>query len=230
MSDRKTFNLDFVELPKIKRVQVDGKRHYQLADGECVPYPSVTTILSGCKKAKKALHEWRKRVGAETANKISRQATERGTSVHQLIEDYCQNKESTGKIMPNAADMFTRLRDVANESIDNIKLVEGLMYSEYLRAAGTVDMVAEFNGKLSVIDWKTSTRRKTRSRCYNYFKQEAAYAVMYEEMTGQPITQLVTVVTDQEGGSQVFIEHRDEWIGEFLELRDQYEEENRQQV
>lgn len=228
MIERKQFNLDFIELPKIKRVQVDGKRHYQLADGECVPYPSVTTILSGCKKAKKALHEWRKRVGAETANKISRQATERGTSVHQLIEDYCQNKESTGKIMPNAADMFSRLRNVANESIDNIKLVEGLMYSEYLRAAGTVDMVAEFNGKLSVIDWKTSNRRKTRSRCYNYFKQEAAYAVMYEEMTGQPITQLVTVVTDQEGGSQVFIEHRDEWIGEFLELRDQYEEENRQ--
>ena len=230
MIERKQFNLDFVEVPKIKRVQVDGKRHYQLADGECVPYPSVTTILSGCKKAKKALHEWRKRVGAETANKISRQATERGTSVHQLIEDYCQNKESTGKIMPNAADMFSRLRDVANESIDNIKLVEGLMYSEYLRAAGTVDMVAEFNGKLSVIDWKTSTRRKTRSRCYNYFKQEAAYAVMYEEMTGQPITQLVTVVTDQEGGSQVFIEHRDEWIGEFIVLRDQYEEENREQV
>lgn len=228
MIERKQFNLDFVELPKIKRVQVDGKRHYQLADGDCVPYPSVTTILSGCKKSKKALHEWRKRVGAETANKISRQATERGTSVHQLIEDYCQNKESEGKIMPNAADMFTRLRDVADKSIDNIKLVEGLMYSEYLRAAGTVDMVAEFDGKLSVIDWKTSTRRKTRSRCYNYFKQEAAYAVMYEEMTGQPITQLVTVVTDQEGGSQVFIEHRDEWIGEFLELRDQYEEENRQ--
>jgi genome maintenance exonuclease 1 len=225
---RKQFNLDFVELPKIKRVQVDGKRHYQLADGECVPYPSVTTILSGCKKSKKALHEWRRRVGAETANKISKQASERGTSVHQLIEDYCQNKESEGKIMPNAADMFTRLRDVANESIDNIKLVEGLMYSEYLRTAGTVDMVAEFNGKLSVIDWKTSTRRKTRSRCYNYFKQEAAYAVMYEEMTGQPITQLVTVVTDQEGGSQVFVEHRDEWIGEFIVLRDQYEEENRE--
>jgi hypothetical protein len=228
MIERKEFNLDFVELPKIKRVQVDGKRHYQLADGECVPYPSVTTILSGCKKSKKALHEWRRRVGAETANKISKQATERGTSVHQLIEDYCQNKESEGKVMPNAADMFSRLRDVANESIDNIKLVEGLMYSEYLRAAGTVDMVAEFNGKLSVIDWKTSTRRKTRSRCYNYFKQEAAYAVMYEEMTGQPVTQLVTVVTDQEGGSQVFIEHRDEWIGEFIELRDQYEEENRE--
>ena len=221
--ERKEFTHDFVELPKIKRVTIEGKRHYQLADGECVPYPSVTTVLSGCKKTKKALHEWRRRVGAETANKVSRQASERGTSVHQLIEDYCMNIESEGKIMPNAADMFTRLRAVANKSIDNIKLVEGLMYSEYLRSAGTVDMVAEFDGKLSVIDWKTSTRRKTRSRCYNYFKQEAAYAVMFEEMTGQPVTQLVTIVTDQEGGSQVFVEHRDEWIGGFLELRDQYE-------
>lgn len=224
--ERKEFTHDFVQLPEIKRVMVEGKRHYQLSDGECVPYPSVTTVLSGCKKTKKALHEWRRRVGAETANKVSRQATERGTSVHQLIEDYCMNKDSEGKIMPNAADMFSRLRDVADESIDNIKLIEGLMYSEYLRSAGTVDMVAEFNGTLSVIDWKTSTRRKTRSKCYNYFKQESAYAVMFEEMTGMPVTQLVTIVTDQEGGSQVFVEHRDEWIGEFIELRDQYEREN----
>lgn len=222
--ERKTFNIDLVDLPKIKRVNIDGKRHYVKEDGSvCVPYPSVTTILSSCKKTKAALNAWKKRVGTETAQKISTQASARGTSVHQLIEDYCQNKESEGTIMPNALDMFGRLREVADNHIDNIRVVEGLMYSEHLRAAGTVDMIAEFDGKLSVIDWKTSTKRKTRSRIYNYFKQEAAYAVMFEEMTNQPITQLVTVVTDQEGGSQVFIEHRDEWIGEFLELRDQYE-------
>ena len=63
--------------------------------------------------------------------------------------------------MPNAIEMFTRLRAVANESIDNIKVIEGLMYSDHLRTAGTVDMIAEFNGKLSVIDWKTAARRKT---------------------------------------------------------------------
>ena len=125
--------------------------------------------------------------------------------------------------MPNAFDMFTRLRDVADKSIDNIRVIEGLMYSDHLRTAGTVDMIAEFDGVLSVIDWKTAARRKTRSKIYNYFKQEAAYAVMYEEMTGTPVTQLVTVITSSEGNSQVFVEHRDEWIGGFIELRDAYE-------
>jgi len=122
--------------------------------------------------------------------------------------------------------MFTRLRDVADEHIDNIRVIEGLMYSDHLRTAGTVDMIAEFDGVLSVIDWKTAARRKTRSKIYNYFKQESAYAVMFEEMTGIPVTQLVTVITSSEGDSQVFVEHRDEWVPEFIKLRDDYEAQN----
>ena len=220
----KNFNLDLTDLPKVKRVTVEGKRHYVREDGSaCVPYPSVTTITSSCKKLQAGLAAWKRRVGKAEAQKISTQASTRGTSVHQLIEDYCQGIESEGNIMPNAFDMFTRLRDVADKSIDNIRVIEGLMYSDHLRTAGTVDMIAEFDGVLSVIDWKTSARRKTRSKIYNYFKQEAAYAVMYEEMTGTPVTQLVTVITSSEGNSQVFVEHRDEWIGGFVELRDAYE-------
>jgi len=220
----KNFNLDLTDLPKVKRVTVEGKRHYVREDGSaCVPYPSVTTITSSCKKLQAGLAAWKRRVGKAEAQKISTQASTRGTSVHQLIEDYCQGIESEGNIMPNAFDMFTRLRDVADKSIDNIRVIEGLMYSDHLRTAGTVDMIAEFDGVLSVIDWKTAARRKTRSKIYNYFKQEAAYAVMYEEMTGIPVTQLVTVITSSEGNSQVFVEHRDEWIGGFIELRDAYE-------
>lgn len=228
----KKFNLQLIEdLPKLKRVTVDGKRHYVGVDEELViPYPSVTTVLSADKKQQRALHEWRKRVGTETANKISRQAAGRGTSVHQLIEDYIRGEESQGKIMPHIKDMFMRLQMVADESIDNIRLIEGLLYSHHLRCAGTVDMIAEFDGKLSVIDWKTSKKRKTRSRIYNYFKQEAAYAVMFEEMTGLSVTQLVTVITTEEGESQVFIEHRDEWIGEFIKLRDEYEQRREHSV
>lgn len=220
----KNFNLDLTDLPKVKRVTVEGKRHYVREDGSaCVPYPSVTTITSSCKKLQAGLAAWKRRVGKAEAQKISTQASTRGTSVHQLIEDYCQGIETEGKVMPNAFDMFTRLRDVADKSIDNIRVIEGLMYSDHLRTAGTVDMIAEFDGVLSVIDWKTAARRKTRSKIYNYFKQEAAYAVMYEEMTGIPVTQLVTVITSSEGNSQVFVEHRDEWIGGFIELRDAYE-------
>lgn len=226
----KQFNLELVEdLPQLKRVTVNGKRHYVGTDDELVhPYPSVTTILSADRKQQRALAEWRKRVGTETANKISRQAAGRGTSVHQLIEDYIQGVESQGTIMPHIKDMFSRLKLVADESIDNIRLIEGLMFSHHLRCAGTVDMIAEFDGKLSVIDWKTSKKRKTRSRIYNYFKQEAAYAVMFEEMTGQAVTQLVTVVTTEDGDSQVFVEHRDDWIGEFIKLRDEYEQRREQ--
>jgi hypothetical protein len=224
IENRKEFNLDLTDLPKVKRVTVDGKRHYVREDGSaCVPYPSVTTITSSCKKLQAGLAAWKRRVGKAEAQKISTQASTRGTSVHQLIEDYCQGIETEGKVMPNAFDMFTRLRDVADKSIDNIRVIEGLMYSDHLRTAGTVDMIAEFDGVLSVIDWKTASRRKTRSKIYNYFKQEAAYAVMYEEMTGTPVTQLVTVITSSEGNSQVFVEHRDEWIGGFVELRDAYE-------
>ena len=227
MSDRKVFNLDLVDLPKIKRVTVDGKRHYVREDGEVyMPYPSVTTVTSSCKKLQAGLAQWRRKVGKETAQKISTQASQRGTSVHQLIEDYCQNQETEGTVMPNAREMFTRLRDVADEHIDNIRVIEGLMYSDHLRTAGTVDMIAEFDGVLSVIDWKTAARRKTRSKIYNYFKQEAAYAVMFEEMTGTPVTQLVTVITSAEGDSQVFVEHRDEWIPEFIKLRDEYKSSN----
>ena len=227
MSDRKVFNLDLIELPKIKRVNIDGKRHYVREDGElAMPYPSVTTVTSSCKKLQAGLAQWRRKIGKEAAQKISTQASQRGTSVHQLIEDYCQNQETEGTVMPNAREMFTRLRDVADEHIDNIRVIEGLMYSDHLRTAGTVDMIAEFDGVLSVIDWKTAARRKTRSKIYNYFKQEAAYAVMFEEMTGTPVTQLVTVITSAEGDSQVFVEHRDEWIPEFIKLRDEYESSN----
>lgn len=234
----KQFKLDLVGLPKVKQVNVDGTRCYVREDGAIAcPYPSVTTITSSCKKLQAGLHAWRRRVGAEEAQRVSTAASSRGTSVHKLIEDYCSNdgiiveESSLGMklpegVMPHAYDMYKRLRDVADKSIDNIRVNEGRMYSDHLRTAGTVDMIAEFDGELAVIDWKTSNKRKTRSQIYNYFKQESAYAVMFEEMTGQPITKLVTVITSSEGDSQVFVEHRDEWIGGFVELRDAYEEKH----
>ena len=219
------FTLDLIEdLPKVKRVNVNGKRHYVREGGEITtPYPSVTTVLSSEKEAKKALHEWRKRVGAETANKISRQASSRGTSVHQMIEDYVLGEEHKHEIMPINYEMFLKLKDVVDNRVGVIKMVEGQMISEHLRVAGTVDMIAEFDGKMSVVDWKTAAREKSKSRCKNYFLQESAYAVMFEETTGIPVSQIVTVITNQEGTCQVFVEKRDDWIDMFVDLRNQYE-------
>lgn len=220
-----SFNINLVDLPKVKRVTIDGKRYYVGEnDSMMEPYPSVTSVLSSCKKKKKALHEWRKRVGEQEANRVSKRASSRGTAAHLMIENYVQGIPNEN-MMPIHQDLFSRLKAVADERIDNIRCIEGQMYSNHLRCAGTVDMIAEFDGKLSVIDWKTSTRKKTRSQVDQYFMQESAYAVMFEEMTGMPVSRLITVISTEEGETQVFNEKRDDWIGKFIELRDQFEAE-----
>jgi len=221
------FTLDLVDdqLPKLVQETINGKRHYHI-EGQQVYYPSVTTVISSCKKTKKALFEWRERVGEAQANKISRQASSRGTAVHKLIEDYVLGSLDTSEMMPIHLDMFSKLREVADERIGSIKLIEGRMLSNHLRVSGTVDMIAEFDGVMSVIDWKTSAKEKKRDHIHNYFKQESAYAVMFEENLGIAVPQLVTVITNQMGSAaQVFIEKRNNWIGEFIKLRDQYESE-----
>lgn len=129
--------------------------------------------------------------------------------------------------LPNQYDLFKQLKTVADEYIDNIRSVEGQMMSDYLRVAGTVDLVAEFDGKLSIIDWKTSLRPKKKSYIDSYFMQEAAYAVMFEENTGIPVSRLVTIIANEaDGRPQVFVENRDTWIGKFVELRDEYDRDS----
>ena len=216
----KKFNLDIVEFPKLKRVTVNGTRHY-IREGDEVqePYPSVTSITS--QLAKEAIKKWRKRVGAETANKITTKATRQGTKAHILIEEYIQGHELP-ESMPNEMELYLGFKKIANARIDNIRSIEGQMMSDYLRVAGTVDLIAEFDGKLSVIDWKTSAKQKKHEWVHGYFMQEAAYAVMFEENTSIPISQLVTIISCTSGETQVFKTNRDKWIGEFQKWRAQY--------
>jgi hypothetical protein len=95
-----------------------------------------------------------------------------------------------------------------------------------LGVAGRVDCVAEFDGKLSIIDFKTAMKKKQKSWINNYFMQEAAYAIMWEERTGQPITQLVTIISvDGEDKPQIFVEHRDNWINSLRDTIEKYNEE-----
>ena len=114
----------------------------------------------------------------------------------------------------------------ADEHIDNIRTIEGQMMSDYLRCAGTVDLIADYDGKISIIDWKTSSKPKKEEWVTGYFMQESAYAVMFEENTNIPVSQLVTIVACSTGEVQVFKTNRDKWIGEFIRYRDQYEAEN----
>ncbi len=166
----------------------DGKRYYTLPDG--TKLPSVTTVLGAQKKD--AIMAWRKRVGEEAANAISKKATGRGTNVHTLCERYLNN-DKLGDIMPDAVEMFRSLKPLLNR-IDNIHYQECALWSKQLGMAGRVDCIGEFDGVLSVIDFKTSKKIKHISHIEDYFWQTSAYALMYEEMIGVPIDNLVIIM------------------------------------
>ena len=215
----KKYNLDLItDIPALEQIMIEGKRHYSGTGGK--PYPSVTTVLSADPSSKKGLDAWRKRVGEEEANRVSRAALSKGNHVHEMIERHILGEEQS-KMMPNVKALFAGLRDVSDSRIDNVRMVEGQLFSHHLEVAGTVDLVAEFDGRLSIIDWKTSSKEKPRKFINNYFKQESAYAVMFEERTGIPVDQLVTIIAHPEG-TQVFVEHRDNWIEGFKDLRELY--------
>ena len=169
------------ELPNLESVtQADGKRYYVTPNGKRLP--SVTTVV-GAKK-KQVIMEWRKRVGEEEANRVSLHATTGGTALHKVCERYLDNEEDYfGNAMPHVRGMFNSIKHILDERIGVVYMQEVPLYSKHLRLAGRVDVIAEFDGVPSIIDFKTSKRTKTEEDIKDYFEQEAAYAVMYEERT-----------------------------------------------
>ena len=197
----------------------DGKRYYKLPDG--TKLPSVTTVIGAQKKA--SIMAWRKRVGEEEANKISKQATSRGTNVHTLCERYLNN-EKLGEVMPDAKSMFLDLVPLLDR-IDNIYYQEQALWSVQLGLAGRVDCIAEFDGVLSVIDFKTSKRIKHRNDILDYFWQECAYALMLEEMIDIPVHQLVTIMAIEDAPPALFIEKTEDHIDGLVKAIQFYKEQ-----
>ena len=204
------------DISKLKRIDSEKGRVYQTPNGKA--YPSVTSVTG--LHGKEAIFAWRKRVGEEEANRISAAATKRGTRVHSLCEDYLNNKS----IEPDMFEVET-WNSILPElrKINNIHCLETQLYSDHLRVAGTVDCIAEYDGRMSVIDFKTSKRSKSRDDIHGYFMQTSAYAVMFEERTGIPVDRLVILMTvDEQPEASVFIENRDDWIEKFVNLREEY--------
>lgn len=209
------------ELQELETETKDGKRFYVTPEGK--KYPSVTTV-SGFASAK-SIQQWRKRVGAEKANKISTQAAVRGTAVHKLCEDYINNVENyEEKHMPVNIQAFNSIKPLLNNNLNNVVMQECPLYSNYLEVGGRVDCIAEWNGTLSVIDFKTSRKVKKKEWIKGYMMQESAYCVMFEERTKIPIKQIVTVITVDNEEPQVFIENRDNFIWDFIDVRKQFRE------
>lgn len=200
---------------------INGKRFYVTPGGN--KYPSVTTITSQYNK--QSIMEWRKRVGEEEANRISSKAAGRGTRVHTMCENYLNNQEDyLQKQMPDAIVMFKTLQPLLNEYVNNIHALEVPLYSDYLRTAGRVDCIAEFDGAISVIDFKTSSKPKEDKWIQNYYMQCSAYAVMFEERTGIPVPRIVVMIAVDGEKAQIFVKKRNDYIDEFIKYRDIYEE------
>lgn len=185
------FNHITHQFPKLLQENIDGNRLYVTPNGD--RYPSVTTVLADYNK--KEIMEWRARVGEEQANKVSRAATNRGTGVHKALELYIKNEDiSSLEMMPNVKSLFVRMKQEIDSKVNNIHCLEDKLYSHKLKLAGTVDCIAEHNGVLSVIDFKTSVRLKKKESIGNYFMQGAAYATMFTELTSIPINQVIILI------------------------------------
>tara|TARA_B100001939_G_scaffold70021_2_gene58477 strand:- start:9179 stop:9829 length:651 start_codon:yes stop_codon:yes gene_type:complete len=202
---------------ELNTVTENGKRCYVTPTGE--KYPSVTTILSNYKKD--GIKKWRERVGEKEANKISTQASRRGTKVHKLCEDYLNNDSTFKGYTPDNVDMFKSIQPTLNE-IEVVYAQERTLFSHHLKTAGRVDCVGKFRGKTHIIDFKTSNKPKKWEWIDNYFMQGSAYSVMWEEMTGVPVPYIAIIIAVADDTPQVFVENRDTWINKFIEVRNNY--------
>ena len=226
----KKFNfidLDKSKLPVTKGKKVDGFRFYDI-DGKA--YPSVTSVLGIKKKAE--LQGWREKIGENVANWEMGRAARRGKATHLLVEEYLKGKTPSERgVLP--LGLFKLLRPYVDQ-IDNIHLLETIMYSPKLTIAGQVDCVAEYNGKLSVIDFKTANKERQESWIDNYFLQTTAYAQMYEETFGKNIDQIVILLASEDGSVQNFVKEKKDYMSPLMKSIDEfykyYQEQNKDKI
>lgn len=207
----------FIEhnIPEINQINSETGRKYSTPDGKY--YPSVTTVLSFQEKPE--LIAWRKRVGDAEANRISRIASTKGSKVHLACENYLLGKETIwGIAESDARESFQAFIPVL-EKVTTVHAMETRMWSDKLEVAGTVDLIAEIDGELTILDWKTSSRYKRKEDIPDYFKQMASYSVMFYERTGIAIPNMTIQMTVPEIGLLTFKEKVKDWVPEFIAAR-----------
>jgi len=215
------FNHVEIEVPQLSRKTIDGVRYYDTPSGKKLV--SITSVISHYNR--EIFVNWRKRVGNEEANKVTKQSTSRGTDTHTLIEHYLKN-EDLPTVQP-LSDMLFKIAKGDLKNIDNIHGLETPLYSEYLGIAGTVDCIAEYNKELAIIDFKTSKKPKKREWIEGYFVQCAAYACMLYELTGLTVKKFVIIMTCENGECEVYEEYDKakyiklltKYIREFVEFQ-----------
>ena len=213
---------------ELERFMIEGVRHYR-EKGSTIAYPSVTSVLSFINGPKFA--DWRRRVGEEEANRVTKHATTRGTNLHTLFEHYLNNEDITGLKewnIPLVNLMFRAAKPELAKHVDNIYQQETQMSSDRLCLAGTVDLICEWDGELAVVDFKTSAKTKPQAWLEGYFVQLSAYWAMFSEKTGVVPKKLVVFLVAENGDIQI-VERRNpldylktlrEYVSQFIQHRD----------
>jgi genome maintenance exonuclease 1 len=192
------------EFPELEQQTMKGMRWYKVPSGDY--YPSITSVLSKRPDKQKGLKEWREKVGDAQANIISGKAARRGNVFHSCVEDFIQEKDLAPLKEKNflAFCMFQEVKPLLEEKIKKVVLMEQTMYSPRFQLAGRCDFIGVWDGKLAVVDWKTTTRPKKEEWIDDYFVQATAYASMYTEFTGELIEDVVIVMVAEDGQVEVF--------------------------
>lgn len=184
------FNHNPIEYIEIKSRDTPMGRFYQI--DESTKFPSITTVLSYGEK--EWLEKWKNMLGPKKADKESKRCANRGTAVHKLAEDYLNNDpDYTASHDIHNIKIFNQLK-IKLKNIDNIIIQEIPLYSRKLGVAGRTDCIAEYNGVLSIIDFKTSNNVKTLDMVEDYMLQCCFYAIAYNEMYNANITQVVIMI------------------------------------
>lgn len=208
MTKKNFVQLDESKFPTTKGKNIDGFRFYAVEDKH---FPSITTVLGAIPKP--GLIAWRKNVGEEAAKWEMNRAARRGSATHTLVEQYLKGETPAIRdVLP--LGMFRLLKPYLDQ-VDNIHCLEQIMYSKKLTVAGQVDCIAEYNGKLSVIDFKTANKERVDSWNENYYIQCTAYAIMYEELFGTPIEQIVILQAGEDGSAKAFVKNKADYMGKL---------------
>jgi genome maintenance exonuclease 1 len=210
------FNHVDLILPKLERETIDGVRFYKVpTEEELLRLVSITSVTSHFNK--EIFVKWRKKVGNEEADRITKAATSRGTDMHTLVEHHLKN-EKLPEVQP-LSDFLFKIAKTELNNINNIYALEGSLYSKQLGIAGTVDCIAEYNGELAIIDFKTSKKPKPREWIEHYFVQCMAYGCMLYELTGISIKKLVIIMACENGECVVYEEYNK---GKYIKLLSEY--------
>ncbi len=206
------------EIPKIKQINIDGVRYYDTPGGMLI---SITSLLKNF--TPQGILDWRESVGEEVANEVMKAATDRGSKVHKIIENCLTNKSETdlvGNYGELAARMFSQMIP-ALDKIDRIRVLEKGLYSTKCGIAGRVDCIAEYDKELTVIDFKTATRKRNE-RNEIHLVQASFYSLAWEERTGEKVNQIAILTATEDGGFDVYRDESSNYIGRLKEMIEEY--------